>query len=117
MRPYRGLTKDGKWVCGNFCNLAGLSYISEYPVGAGFDEVTEEKSITGWYKVIPSTVGQSTGKFDKNGDEIFEGMICRIPTGYEFVVKMQMFCLGVSGSKCWGYHSYEDVEIVPEEKL
>lgn len=66
MRPYRAIPIDGKdFVYGWYCNLAGLSYIAKYPVGAGIIE--GKKSIGGWIQVITSTVGQQIGLKDKNG--------------------------------------------------
>ena len=74
---YRGQRKDnGEWVYGNYCNLAGLSYISEYPVGTGVLE--QKKCIGGWVIVIPETVGQCTGLKDKNGVESFFGDLIKI---------------------------------------
>ena len=72
-RNYRGMTKEGKWVYGNYCNLAGLSYIATYPVGAGED--ADGKIIANWIKVLRKTVGQSTGLKDKNGKgkEAYDG--------------------------------------------
>ena len=53
MRPYRGLTKEGKWVEGWYSEVEGDGRVLSW--------ITEKD--TGWeFLVIPETVGQSTGK-------------------------------------------------------
>ena len=60
---FRGKRKDnGEWIEGSLCRLAGLYFISTYPVGAGFEKNTNEKIITNWLEVKKSTVGQFTGR-------------------------------------------------------
>ena len=56
--------------------------IDEYRIVDGTS--TEDNDIGYNYKVIPETVGQFTGLFDKNGKKIFEGDIVRDSTGHEF---------------------------------
>ena len=63
MRPYRGKTKDGKWVKGWYIEWKGLSYI--IPLEVNFIRSVFEYFI----EVIPETVGQYTGRKDKNGVE------------------------------------------------
>ncbi len=79
MRKSRGKRKDnGEWVKGSLCRLAGLYFIAEYPVGAGFNKETHIKTISGWYEVIKSTVGQNIGLLDKNDKEIYEDDIIKL---------------------------------------
>jgi len=88
MRPYRGLTKDGKWVYGNLIinNARESDGIHETePMRAFIRERDKswksEPNDKCWtyliYEVIPETVGQSTGLHDKNGrgDEIYAGSL------------------------------------------
>ena len=89
MRPYRGMTKEGKWVYGNYCNLAGLAFIAEYPNGAGFDKGI--KTITGWVEVLRSTVGQSTGECELYDEkvEIWKDDIIEFSYEYGFIGALQ----------------------------
>ena len=61
-RPYRGLTKDGKWVYGWHLEVRGTSNIYDSKRGL-------------WVEVIPKTVGHQIGLPDKNGVEIYEGSL------------------------------------------
>ena len=60
---FRGKRLDnGEWVYGDLVH--GHSYILVVPIKSYIDDN---------YTVIPETVGQFTGLFDKDGAEIYEG--------------------------------------------
>ena len=62
MRPYRGLTGDGKWVYGWYVKSGmGIHYIY---IGKEGNPIWD---IDGCYiQVLPETVGQQVGLKDKN---------------------------------------------------
>lgn len=67
---YRGLTKEGK-------EIKGSLILSEDGSRAfiGYIECIDEGRVTivHYEEVLPSTVGEFTGKLDKNGKEIWDG--------------------------------------------
>lgn len=66
MRQYRGKRKDnGEWVYGDKTRFRDKTFIFSWEKG--------KKLIECFTKVIPETVGQSTGLEDKNDKEIWEG--------------------------------------------
>jgi len=74
MRPYRGLTKDGKWVKGWHCQIGNRHFIATEPYDIGWSGGEVLKwHIAGFIEVIPETVGQQIGLPDKNGVEIYAG--------------------------------------------
>ena len=75
-RLYRARRIDNnEWVKGWYAKIEDEHFI--IPATATTCQsriITEHEFIEGHVEVHPSTVAQSTGKEDKNGDEIFEGM-------------------------------------------
>lgn len=59
----------GEWMCGNLITDKTSAYITDGDIDAYEDFISIER----WCSIDVNTVGQSTGLFDKNGTEIFEG--------------------------------------------
>ena len=74
MRPYRGLTKEGKWVYGSHAEVDGKHYIIPKGAKTGLLEgmTFNDLGIYPFTEVIPETVGQSTGSISHNKKEIWE---------------------------------------------
>jgi len=75
MGKYRGIRKDnGEMVYGWLCEIEGKVFIAECPVSAGYNGGSyADNNISGWYEVIPETVGEFTTLMDKNATNIYEG--------------------------------------------
>ena len=74
---FRGKTKGGTWIYGNYYYRRGVSpvietqklYLIHYIIEfADFNKVSE-------YEVLPETVSQFTGMYDADNREIYEGDI------------------------------------------
>ncbi len=64
---FRGKTLDGRWICGD---LWQRPYTKNCVTIVSF---MEDTGTTGGLEVIPETVGQYTGRDDKNGVKMLRG--------------------------------------------
>jgi uncharacterized phage protein (TIGR01671 family) len=110
---FRGKTKDGKWVYGDLVTQQNICIANT------------------WHEVIrvkDETVGQYTGRTDKNGTKIFEGDIVKIngwwnaagPAGYnenQTVVEFNDEFCGFNpmcdyDCDCGVYHPANECEVI-----
>lgn len=74
MRPYRGLTKEGnKWVYGWYLHR----HESDWDGHDKYIHQIHTKEWNEFIEVIPETVGQSTGRKDKNKTDLYQDDIVR----------------------------------------
>lgn len=69
----------GEWMCGNLIADKTSAYITDGDIDAYEDFISIER----WCSIDVNTVGQSTGLFDKNGVEVFDGDILAVETDEE----------------------------------
>ena len=75
---FRGKCQTGEWVCGGFVSRNGKPEIVEC-------DRADDGDFTFTTQVDPTTVGQFTGRTDKNSKRVFEGDILCADTGRRWV--------------------------------
>ena len=82
MRPYRGITKDGTMIYGWLVKIGDTPYIASEPHFSGFTggKILRHE-IWGFREVTPESLGQFTGRKDKNGTEIYDGSVVTVYFG------------------------------------
>jgi len=80
MRPYRGLTKDGKWVYGWYVYRGCVPNDTHYIYSGGFH-----------HEILPETVGQDTGEHElyESKAKIWTGDIVQFSYVYGFIGNLQ----------------------------
>jgi hypothetical protein len=114
-RQYRGKTKDGKWVEGWYVESSGINFIIPDDSWDYYDEEEGQRAIYGAIEVIPSTVGQATGREDKHKKLIYEGDIIKGmhdfgPGGW--VERGLISWDNIMGGYWWSYWDMSTVEII-----
>jgi hypothetical protein len=88
---FRGMTKGGKFVYGSL--IVTTSFVKHKPKQhTKYWIVTDSFGNGGWFNirrrfhVLDGTVGQYTGKTDKNGKEIYEGSRFKLEGGRVVII-------------------------------
>ena len=106
-RPYRGKTKDGKWVYGHY-------YIKHRHLIKPRHIISEPHPMGDEYEVIPSTVSQSTGEYDDNKKEIYKGDLFRTSDKHGFASNCIAEVVFVDGAFAVQLYRGDELEVGAE---
>lgn len=104
---FRGKRKDiGEWINGN---LAAYDLISpDYPTDTSnaTGEYYGETPYVGFVEIDPETIGQFTGRVDKNRKKVFEGDILHVTVdGQDWGVGVVQWC---DHDQCFSLFTFPD---------
>lgn len=122
MREYlfRGKTEDGRWVYGSLIHVGDYCCILSEDDGTNYEYPYLDNdlgTIDGQATpVIPGTVGQFTGKYDKNGERIFEDDLVQAamdygPAGF-YKVKGVTIGWHEDHGYQWEYFDMKSIEVI-----
>lgn len=84
---FRGKRSNGKWVYGSLVVSENINPAIYYEVGNGLAKQLD------WYYVTPDTIGQYTGRKDKNRVKIFDGDFVRFSYITDGIKPIEIECL------------------------
>lgn len=111
---FRGKKKSGEWLYGDLMHYCGSTLI--LPLDANWYDFVPKKDNplrlpSSKFEVEPATVGQFTGRYDKKGNEIYDGDILQDDDKrkYQVTWDIQLSRWSLVYGSC--YYSMTEVEI------